>query len=80
MHWPHSPALGGHGLMVEPDWNGGWGGGGALENEMVHDPGEWGVPLAHGLASGFAELLLLPLCWLALNNNTNTNLLQHVSL
>lgn len=56
------------------------GGGGALENEMVHDPGEWGVPLAHGLASGFAELLLLPLCWLALNNNTNTNLLQHVSL
>lgn len=25
MHWPHSPTLEGHGLMVEPDWSGGRG-------------------------------------------------------
>lgn len=80
MHWPHSPALGVMDSWWSPIGVEAGGGGGALENEMVHDPGEWGVPLAHGLASGFAELLLLPLCWLALNNNTNTNLLQHVSL
>lgn len=68
MHWPHSPAPGGHGLMVEPDWSGGWG---ALEKIVT--PAMGGVPLAHGLAT-FAlvpatVLLLLSLCLLF--NNTN---------